>query len=33
LGELSKLRQGGTVEEYQCKFEHLAARVGPLTTE
>ena len=33
LGELSKLRQGGTVEEFQHKFEQLAARAGPLTTE
>jgi len=33
LGELSKLRQGGTVEEFQRKFEQLAARAGPLTTE
>ncbi|KAB5511770.1 hypothetical protein DKX38_028798 [Salix brachista] len=33
LGELSKLRQGSTVEDYQRKFEQLAARAGPLTTE
>ncbi|KAF9662444.1 hypothetical protein SADUNF_Sadunf18G0053900 [Salix dunnii] len=33
LGELAKLRQGGTVEEYQRKFEQLAARASHLTTE
>ena len=33
MGELSKLQQGGTVEEYQRRFEQLAARAGPLTTE
>ncbi|KAB5548164.1 hypothetical protein DKX38_011570 [Salix brachista] len=33
LGELAKLRQGGTVVEYQRKFEQLAAQAGHLTTE
>ena len=30
LGELAKLRQLGTVAEYQEKFEHLVSRAGTL---
>ncbi|KAG6495596.1 hypothetical protein ZIOFF_043422 [Zingiber officinale] len=33
LGELAKLQQSGSVEEYQRKFEKLAARVSSLTSE
>lgn len=33
LGELSKLRQTGTVGEYQCQFEQLSAHASSLTSE
>lgn len=33
IGELSKLRQTGTVQEYQRQFEQLSARASSLTGE
>lgn len=33
LGALSKLRQSGTIGEYQRRFENLLARVDPLTNK
>ncbi|KAG6535526.1 hypothetical protein ZIOFF_000548 [Zingiber officinale] len=33
MGELAKLQQSGSVEDYQQKFEQLAARASSLTSE
>lgn len=33
LGELSKLHQDGMVDDYQRRFEQLAARASSLTSE
>jgi hypothetical protein len=33
FGDLTKLRQGGSVQDYQAEFERLLSRVGKLSTQ